>query len=340
MRIAIINLYQQTTNRGAEIFVRKLRDNLNKHHDIDIYSSPRIFPDRLPIVWRLYLDPQGLLIAYETLKHFKRLVFGNYDIIIPTNGGWQALVVRIVALFSRSKVVISGQSGPGWDDRINLFTFPDIFVSLSRHSVDWARKRNPFVKCIVIPNGVDLDVFKPAKKNVFKDLEKPIILTVGALTPSKRHQLTIKAVSKLKKGSLVIVGKGREEATLKKLAQSLIPGRYKIASYTHSKMPDIYQSADLFVFPTSPHESFGIVLLEAMASGLAVVCTDDPIRKEIVGGAGVFVNPNHTQSYSRAINNALDAKWNNLPRNQAKKYSWNLIAKKYDDLFNQLTKYD
>ncbi len=98
----------------------------------------------------------------------------------------------------------------------------------------------------------------------------------------------------------------------------------------------MYRSADLFTFSTVPWESFGIVLVEAMASGLPVVATDDPIRREIVGDAGLFVDPIDTDAYAAAIQKALDTDWGNKPRLQAEKFSWDKIAKQYETLFNSL----
>ena len=62
-------------------------------------------------------------------------------------------------LFHGAKLIISGQAGLGWDDKLNLWVFPDVFVGLTEYQCRWARKVNPFVKVIKIPNGVDLDSY-------------------------------------------------------------------------------------------------------------------------------------------------------------------------------------
>jgi glycosyltransferase involved in cell wall biosynthesis len=103
-------------------------------------------------------------------------------------------------------------------------------------------------------------------------------------------------------------------------------------------MPSVYATADLFSYPTSTWESFGIVLVEAIASGLGVVATDDPIRREIVGNAGIFVDPTDTKAYSEALKEALETNWGDEPRKQAEKFSWDKIAKQYEKLFTDLTK--
>lgn len=254
--------------------------------------------------------------------------------MFPTNGKWQSLLCSIWAKIHLKKIIISGQSGIGADDKWNLLCFPDVFIALTDYQKQWAHKFNPFVKIVKIPNGVDLDIFNPKNIPIKINLTHPIILSVGALEKGKRLDLTIKAVAKIPNASLLLVGKGEQESELKELGEKLLPGRYKITSFAHSEMSKVYKSADLFTYPTVPYESFGIAILEAMAVGLPVIATDDPIRREIVGNAGFFINPSDTKGYTINLEKALKKKWGSKPRQQAEKFSWNEISKKYKELFN------
>jgi glycosyltransferase involved in cell wall biosynthesis len=101
-------------------------------------------------------------------------------------------------------------------------------------------------------------------------------------------------------------------------------------------MPEIYRAADVFTLPSASSESFGNVLVEAMASSLPIVATEDPIRREIVGGAGIFVDPTNTDEYAKSLQRALDTKWGDAPRKQAEKFSWDGIANEYEELFKKL----
>lgn len=352
MKIVILSFYSGEIYRGVETFVHEISNKLSEsgHEVVVCQNGPRIVNSKyksvtiaLPINWEKtssripLLGYWSLLVRQFTIKALKQ-VDCNVDFIIPTNGQWQSILSRVWAKRHGVKMIISGQSGPGLDDRINLFTFPDTFVSLTDYQLSWAKKTNSTVRHIKIPNGVDLDSFSIRKKNKNTELESPVILAASALVDWKRLHLAIQAVSKLKQGSLLLVGKGDQESNLKKLGEQLLPNRLMITSATHSQMPTIYASADLFTFPTVEWESFGIVLVEAMAMGLPIVATDDPIRREIVGDAGYFVNPENTEEYAAFIQKALKKNWGNKPRQQAMKFSWDNIAKQYEKLFLDLKK--
>lgn len=336
MKIAFLNIYQGRVNRGAETFVAELSKGLSKNHYVDVLLGEKLPAKRWPILWRAFIDPHGVQVCWWTLKKLPKIWSEKYDIVIPLNGGWQPAFIRIITWLYGGKMVISGQSGKGWDDRNNLWSFPNTFVALSTRLRSWAKKANPFVKAVYIPNGVDIDKFKPEGQKLSFGVKKPVILCVGALTAEKRIGLAIKAVSKLKKGSLVVVGDGPLKNDLKRLGDSLMGSRFLIKKYDFEKMPEVYRGADLFTLPSPWYRSFEIVLVEAMATGLPVVANDDEIRKEIVGNAGILVNPTNIDEYAEALKKALETDWGRRPRNQAKKFDWDKIADKYEKLFENL----
>lgn len=309
MKIAFLNKYQNKVFRGAETFVSELSKRLSKNHEVDVISE----------------------INYFDL--FKK----KYDIIIPTNGRFQAMLVRKIAWLTGAKVIISGQSGKGLDDRINLYSFPNAFAALSAKALNWAKKINPFVKSVYIPNGVDLNKFKPNGEKFKTKLKSPIILVVGAFSKEKRIDLVIQAVAKTNTSLLIVGGGGDLKQKLMEEGQKTLGERFELTSVSHVAMPDIYRAADVFTLPSWPSEAFGNVLVEAMATNLPVVATKDPVRFEIVGDAGILVDPTNTDEYANAIQRALNTKWGNKPRKQAEKFSWDIIAQKYEQLIQNIT---
>jgi len=73
-----------------------------------------------------------------------------------------------------------------------------------------------------------------------------------------------------------------------------------------------------------------------MATNLPVVATNDQIRQEIVGDAGILVDPTNVQEYSLSLRKALETKWGDKPRKQAEKFSWDKIAEEYENLFQNI----
>lgn len=313
LKILFLCKFYRKVNRGVETYVNELSKRLKKNYEVDIFTGS---------------DSENL----------KKIINGRYDFVIPTNGRLQALKASFGRLFSNYKLVISGQSGIGRDDIFNIAVVkPDVYVALTEYEKKWAEKWAFNTKLIKIPNGVDLDRFSPVGEKTNFYLEKPVILSVGALFWYKRHELSINAVSKLKKGFLLIVGSGPEEENLKKIATKLLGDRFRIIHSDYENLTNIYKSADIFVLPSWNREAFGIVYLEAMASGLPVVAPDDPPRREIIEDAGLFVDVTDPEKYAKAIDRVLAKNWGSIPRKQAEKFSWDKVAKQYEDLFEEIT---
>lgn len=311
MKILFINIYQNKVFRGAETFVYELSKRLSKNHQVDIAVT---------------FSPGTILRK-------------KYDVIIPTNGRWQVIGVRLVTWLYGGKMIVSGQSGMGFDDRINLYAFPDIFVALSSKALSWAKRINPLVKSVYVPNGVDIDKFKPDGEVFKTGLKKPTVLCVGAFTDQKRIDLVIKAVARLPGVSLVVAGGGGDKKTeIEKMGDEMLGKRFETISVPFEKMPDVYRAANVFTLASRSSESFGNVIIEAMASGLPVVATDDAVRREIIGDAGILVDPTDTDSYASALKTSLERKLSQKAVTQAKKYNWDIIANQYEGLFAKFKK--
>lgn len=308
MKIVFLNRYQNKVERGAETFVSELSRYLSKNHQVDI-------------------------LADKDADSIQKVLKGKYDIVIPVNGRFQSLKVSLARCIGKYKLLITGHSGKGWDDILNIaIAKPDIFVALTDATANWAKKWAWGSKVVKISNGIDLEKFNPRGETINLGLPKPIILSVGALVWYKHHERVIEAIAKLGYGSVVIVGEGEEKERLEKLGNKLLPGRFKIMSVPFEKMPEIYRSCDLFTLPSWNREAFGIVYLEAMASGLSVVAPDDLARHEIVGNAGVFTDVSDPEKYAEAIKECLGKDWEQKPREQASKFSWDKIAKEYEKI--------
>lgn len=358
MKIAFLSIYSGSVNRGVETVVKELGERLSQNHEIHVYQNGnptggekyKVFKIRIfseenwpkdtsgqKIRRKFYLDYYSREITVFTLKILPQLVRERYDVIVPLNGGWQAAICSLLRPLHKAKIAISGQAGIGKDDFWNLKWNPDAFIALTSPMKEWAEKTNPKIKIEQIPNGVDLKKFHPDVAPADIDLPHPIICCNAALVPYKRVDLTIKAIAKMENASLLLIGDGILKDEISKLGKSLLGNRYLRLSVSHEEVPKYYKSCDLFTMVSASQEAFGIVYLEAMATNLPVVATNDATRHEIVGDAGLFVDPEDIDQYARTLEEALDKNFNNEPRNQAEKFNWDKIAENYESLFSSLS---
>ncbi len=340
MKIAFLHYHHLLHSRGAETYLNELSRRLSAHHQVDILSHPSpifISRSRLNLLQRLFIDKVSLSVASWTISQFSKLMALKPQVVIALNGGWQTAILRLWTRINGQKLIISGQSGPGWDDRWNLLWHPDLFICLTRTQLHWAKHTFhwPQQQFDLIPNGVDLKLFHPVGQSALLHLQKPIILLAAAAEESKRVEQGIRAVNRLKKASLVWLGTGPLEQQLVTLGNDLLgPNRFHHASVPHQQMPEYYRAANIFTLCSRSSEAFGIVYLEALATNLPIVATKDASRREIVGNAGVFVkNPDHIIQYAQKLETALSRRWKNTPRDQALKYSWDKIAQLYEKAF-------
>lgn len=313
MRIVFLSRGQKTTNRGAENFVFELFQKLSKDHQVDIFSGKDA--DDLP-----------------------KIINGKYQVVIPINGRLQSLKVSLGRAMGGYKMLITGHSGIGRDDIWNITVCrPDVFVALTGTMAKWAKNWSWGSQIVKIPNGIDLKKFSTDGEKTTIDLPRPIILCVGALTWYKHQEKLIEAVARLNTGSLLIIGEGKRKWELEKLGHQLLGNRFRLTSINYQDMPVIYRSCDLFSLPSWNREAFGLVYLEALASGLGVVAPNDESRQEIIGQAGILVNVDNTTLYAEAISKALKSDWSKKAKAQAEKFSWEFVANEYEKVLLNIT---
>jgi len=205
----------------------------------------------------------------------------------------------------------------------------------------------PDNKISVIYNGIDHSLFKPY--NV-KPLDEPYILYVGSERPRKNLDRLFEAFAKLKKEfpelKLVKVGvSGRSEKyrknTIKKLASlGITEDVIFIDHVSELELAYYYSSAQLLAYP-SLYEGFGLPPLEAMTCGCPVVTSNTSSLPEVVGEAGIMVDPHDTDSLAQAMRQVLtDSELrDNMIRKgleQSKRFSWEKTAEQTLEVYNKL----
>jgi len=145
----------------------------------------------------------------------------------------------------------------------------------------------PSGKIRVLRNGVDLYLFRPLNRSELRakfDLTGHVLLSVGNLVPLKGQALIITALQLLPEATLLIIGSGPLEKSLRERArQSGVADRVRfITPVAQERLCEYYNVADVLVLP-SEHEGWPNVLLESMACGTPVLASNIPSAQEIVG---------------------------------------------------------
>ena len=130
------------------------------------------------------------------------------------------------------------------------------------------------------PRGVDAQLFHP-RDGAALDLPRPIFLTVGRVAVEKNLEAFLKLDLP---GTKVVVGDGPARAALEKA----YPDAVFLGARQGEALAQAYAAADVFVFP-SRTDTFGLVLLEALASGVPVAAFPAPAPRDVLGAAPVGV---------------------------------------------------
>lgn len=192
----------------------------------------------------------------------------------------------------------------------------------------------------LIPNGIDVNRFRPgqpSRETFGIPQNRPVILMVSALIPSKRVGDGIAAVSKLPDAHLVVAGDGPLRDDIRRTADELLPGRFTRVSVAGHEMPLLYRSADVFLH-LSKEESFGNVYIEAMACGLPIVGHDTPRLRWIVGDDEFLTD---TSDLAAVASRLTEARSGTEAQRQARierssEFSWAKVAAKYRAFFEQV----
>lgn len=251
--------------------------------------------------------PLGEEVAREIPLH-SHLLSGKYDVrvwgrltqllrsrridaVVTVGAGDKMFWGRLAARRARLPVVLSAIHSTGWPDHINwlnrrLTRWTDAFIAVAephgRHLVD--NEGFPVGKVRVIPNGVDVERFRPrpeSRRALRRQLslapDAPLCGIVAALRPEKNHELFLHAAAKVASqrpdARFVVVGDGPRRGDLERLAQEL--GIAAAVRFLGSRgdVQELLSAMDVFAL-TSHNEANPVSILEAMASELPVVATN------------------------------------------------------------------
>jgi phosphatidyl-myo-inositol alpha-mannosyltransferase len=199
----------------------------------------------------------------------------------------------------------------------------------------------------VVPNGVAPEFFAgPEPLPGFGD-DHPTLLFVGRLEPRKGLAYLVRAFLRLKPAfpRLRLLVVGRDDRRQRDKATALVPPRLRtdlvfVGAVPQADLPSYYASADVFCAPSLGGESFGIVLAEAMAVGLPVVCSDIGGYRDVVrdGQDGLLVPPRDPEALAAALGGLLDNPARRAAMGQAaaaaaRRYAWPVVAAEVAEVY-------
>ena len=201
----------------------------------------------------------------------------------------------------------------------------------------------------VIPNGVDVRSFRGGdfdpEEEASHVLEGSTILFVGRLEPRKGLRYLVQAMPRVRErvpdARLVVVGDGPTRAADEALARTLPAGAVRfLGSLENGKLPALYRGADVVCSPATHGESFGIVLLEAMAAERAIVASRLEGFDSLIEGGRLaeLVPPRDPAALADSLVSVLT---DHAGRNAmaaragaaADPYDWSVIAQRVEEIF-------
>jgi phosphatidyl-myo-inositol alpha-mannosyltransferase len=197
----------------------------------------------------------------------------------------------------------------------------------------------------VIPNGVDIPRFEGAVPVARWQDGTPNVLFVGRHEPRKGLLDLLKAHRILRKSGygerLLVVGSGPQEREARRyVATRGLQAVEFLGRVSDAEKAQLFRTADIYVAPATGRESFGIVLLEAMAAGAPIVASDIHGYKGVVrrGREGLLVPPRDPDGLAAAIARLLDdpdlrREMGSAGRERAEAFSWPSVTAKVEDYY-------
>jgi phosphatidylinositol alpha-mannosyltransferase len=360
MRIALACPYAWDATGGVQVHVRQLAARLlDRSHRVMVLApastpppEPHVVavgrPVRVPYngsVAPISPTPASAGRVRRALDEFRPEIIHAHEPLVPGTAMFAARFpgVPVVATFH------------AYADRALLFsaTAPilrwvwrrlAIRIAVSEAAAAFVARRFPSDGLRVIPNGAEVEAFAGAEAAQLPEGRR--ILFVNRLDRRKGFPDMVRAFAMLAgrhpDALLVVAGDGKERRALRSLPPGVRDRVIMLGSVPHDLLPPYHAACEVFCAPATGRESFGIVLVEAMAAGLPVVASDIPGYREVVRHdvEGILVPPSDPGRLAGAVSKLigkpeLARKMAEAGKARAHRYSWDQVAREVEAAYEE-----
>lgn len=356
---------------GISRYVAELAERLVKEHETHLlttnydYKIPNLVVHKKPMIEKPFWL-QILSNAYYNTKYSKSLK-DKFEIDVVHSQGSESLFCDVCTMHSCHRAWVDCYKSWGIYKNIKATLNPTnrVVLLLERKIVEKNCKLIIAVsegtkreilryynvseeKIVVIPNGVNLEEFKPDEKKRKKIREKYgigdneiVLMFAGHEFERKGLRFIIEALSMIKEDNirLLIIGRGNPTQYVE-LARNLnVKDKIIFAGFVED-VTEHYAASDIFVFPTA-YEAFSLATLEAAASGLPILATKVNGTEELIeeGYNGFFIKRDPkdiAEKIEILFDDTLRREISRNARRTAEKYSWDKIVDRYVEVYESV----
>lgn len=339
----IVGLSAALTERGHEVEVLTPVSDSGAVLPDGVFSGGRAVPIRYNgSTARIALSPGGLRATRRWLEG------GDFDLVHvhePSVPSLSLIAVRqsllpTVATFhlANDRSRLFELTGPALE-RSWAGLAGRVVVSEEAHRV--VRHRLGPGRVDVIPNGVDVGRFADAAPLPGRDPSRTVVFLGRLEDERKGAEVLLAALPMLRRRvpgvRVLLAGPGDASRLLASLPVELLESIEVLGPVADEDIPAVYASGSVFCAPNTRGESFGIVLLEAMAAGTAVVASDLPAFRSVLDGGrlGTLFPTGDAEALADRLAVALlqPSDRAEVARAEVAAYDWSVVGERVDDLY-------
>lgn len=333
--VRVYEIYKRLAKYGHEITIVS-----GKYPDASDYSEAKLNYKFIGTDRNYALST--LSYAFQAARFVKN--YGNeFEIIIEDFAPWNPIFSRFL---TKIPVIlhINHREGKNILKRWFIFGIPffliDVFYPRFFSHVtalsEWTKKKINISHAVVVPAGINSNLFKDGKHKGGKDEKQDYILYIGRFHIKNKGLDTLISAMKGLDAKLMLVGRGRDENRLKEMTRKLKLNNIGFLGFINEdKKIRVLEGARLFVLP-SRYEGQGIVVLEAAACGKPVIVSDIPeLRYAVDAGFGLAFKTGDAIDLAEKMkllleDESLREELGKRAREYAKNYTWDKIAEEYE----------